>query len=287
MRQVEFYLGDTNLLTDKFMRELIGGSSNQPVPIKKICLFKRMRRFSPYCDIVSALKDSKTLKVTGDEGEELVERIIPFDPEYPKDEAESRTIYAKGFGDEESTTQFDIEAFFASYGRTNAVRLRRTREKLFKGSVFVEFADAETAQKFLNLPNKPLWKGEYGLKIMSKKEYFASRHGEKNSRQRYPASNKKRDHDKNKAKDSLGSRQNSGGKVASNAQNSRQKNNLDQSDWRKLRDEDRASGFKNDRRQNRGKQNVQDHRRKNNENKKYSRNRPSMENNEGPDDVKE
>ena len=86
-------------------------------------------------------------------------------------EAMARTIYAKGFGEEKPTTQFDLEAFFSTYGHTNAVRLRRLADRTFKGSVFVEFDTEETAKKFLALDPKPKYHGNE-LIILSKKEYM-------------------------------------------------------------------------------------------------------------------
>ena len=77
---------------------------------------------------------------------------------------------SKGFGQEVPSTQFDIEAFFAPFGPTNAVRLRRTEDKLFKSSVFVEFETEEIAKKFIETDPKPQFNGKE-LQIMSKKEY--------------------------------------------------------------------------------------------------------------------
>ncbi|SZF02176.1 unnamed protein product [Blumeria hordei] len=244
VRQVEFYFGDANLPTDKFMWGLTEGSSNVPVSVKKICEFGRMRRFSPYEAIVSALKESKFLQVSGEEGAEVINRRIAFDPDTPRNKAESRSIYAKGFGNEEPSSQFDIEAFFAPYGPTNAVRLRRTHDKLFKGSVFVEFADEETAQKFLDLPNKPLWKGEHCLRVMSKKAYMDLKMEEIKSGTIEPASSDKWLQGRGRGR----GRGNRGGQ----GQSGRHRDDRDPNDWKKRREDDRASGFKDDRNRNRG-----------------------------------
>ena len=82
-----------------------------------------------------------------------------------KDEAS--TVYVKGFGDEKPNTQFDLESFFANYGEVKGLKLRRTNDALFKGSVFVEFADFKSVGAFLNADPKPTWNGEE-LLIMSK-----------------------------------------------------------------------------------------------------------------------
>lgn len=165
---------------DKFLLSQVGGKENRPVEISLLHSFKRMRHFQPFSAIVDALRDSKTLELT--DNDTRVRRKLPLPDsvtENPdtsavklfEDKAMHRSVYAKGFGREDPSTQFDIEAFFAQYGPTNAVRLRRTHDKIFKGSVFVEF-DTEEAQKaFLALDPKPKWKGTTDLLIKSKKEY--------------------------------------------------------------------------------------------------------------------
>ncbi|RMZ79962.1 hypothetical protein DV738_g3089, partial [Chaetothyriales sp. CBS 135597] len=178
-KQVEFYFSDGNLPYDKFLLSAVGGSKNKPVELATIHSFKRMRHFQPFSAIVSALKESTLLELT--DNDTCVRRKEPLPAEFDngpapnavrifEDRAMPRCVYAKGFGEEVPSTQFDIEAFFAPYGPTNAVRLRRTEDKLFKGSVFVEFATEDLAQAFLALDPKPLFQGKE-LQIMSKKEY--------------------------------------------------------------------------------------------------------------------
>lgn len=177
--QVEFYFSDSNLPMDKFLLSKVGGSANRPVPIELLCSFKRMQRFKPLSAVVEALKHSKTLEVT--DNDTCVRRKTPLpesvkdehDPEVVRvfeDQAMNRSIYAKGFGEETPSTQFDIEAFFAPYGPTNAIRLRRTYDRVFKGSVFVEFESEEKQKAFLALDPKPKWNGN-DLLVKSKKDY--------------------------------------------------------------------------------------------------------------------
>ncbi|KAL8937169.1 MAG: hypothetical protein Q9211_003817 [Gyalolechia sp. 1 TL-2023] len=178
--KIEFYFSDSNLLQDQFLFNKVQGHDNLPVPISIIHSFKRMRHFQPFSAIVDALKESATLNIVGDENDHI-QRKTPL-PEGLKDkpmgeikkvfedEAMKRSVYVKGFGEEEPSTQFDIEAFFAEYGPTNSVRLRRSFNKMFKSSVFVEFDTEESQKKFLELDPKPKWKGK-DLIIKSKKQY--------------------------------------------------------------------------------------------------------------------
>ncbi|KAH6659630.1 hypothetical protein BKA67DRAFT_529773 [Truncatella angustata] len=168
-RQIQFYFSDSNLPTDKFLSDLTGLAENKPVPLKTICSFKRMRRFQPYSAVVAAMKESKDLIVDGPEGEETLQRKKPFDPTR-RTKIDERSVYVKGFGEEGQSTQLDIEAFFTQFGETNSVRLRRGDDGGFKGSVFVEWADQEAADKFMALDPQPKWK-DHDMLILRKLVY--------------------------------------------------------------------------------------------------------------------
>lgn len=153
------------------MWESCEGTANKPMPISKIHSFKRMRSFQPYSAVVAALRESAVLDVSGDEGEETVKRKVPYKPMAEgRVKMEASTVYVKGFGDESPDTQFDLESFFANFGEIKGLKLRRTNEGLFKGSVFVTFPDEEAAKKFIELDPAPTYKG-HDLKIMSKRDY--------------------------------------------------------------------------------------------------------------------
>ncbi|KAL8631380.1 hypothetical protein Q9189_002890 [Teloschistes chrysophthalmus] len=160
------------------IRKQVQGHENKPVPISIIHSFKRMRHFQPFSAVVEALKESATLQVVNEDQvqrknalpEELKDKSMAEVKHVFLDEAMKRSVYLKGFGEEQPSTQFEVEAFFAKYGATNSVRLRRRKDKLFKGSVFVEFDSEETQQKFLALDPAPKWNGQ-DLMIKSKKQY--------------------------------------------------------------------------------------------------------------------
>ncbi|THH06498.1 hypothetical protein EW145_g4041, partial [Phellinidium pouzarii] len=167
-RQIEFYFSDSNLPYDKFMWTLHTADGEHWVPIKTVSSFKRMRGFLSLGEqwILEALKTSPELEI--DESGTKVRRRTEV--KEPKGQFE-RSIYAKGFGVEDPSLQLKLEKFFNTYGRANAVRMRRNNDtKEFKGSVFVEFSDMSTVERFLNADPKPTWNGEE-LKIMSKEDY--------------------------------------------------------------------------------------------------------------------
>lgn len=225
--KVEFYFSDSNLLEDYHMKEQIQSEENLPVKISHIHTFKRMKRFQPYSVVVAALKDSHSLKVVGGpEGEEKVQRKIPFDEEKAQQDQEriKRSVYVKGFGDEEATTQFDIEAFFVNYGSVRQVRLRRTEDSLFKGSAFVEYDNVETAQKFLNMDPKPVYKNLPDLLIKSRAEYEKEKLDEIRNGNMNPGE----------------SRYNKRGGRGGRGRGFRG----DKNDWNKRREHDRKNGFR-------------------------------------------
>jgi hypothetical protein len=138
------------------------------IPISTIASFKRMREYVPHGSewLLSALRSSTFLEVnsTGDKIRRTTEVKEPKD-------AFERSVYAKGFPeDEDATLQQRLEDFFNTYGATNSVRMRRDENKKFKTSVFAEFADFETVDKFLKADPNPTFEGKE-LLIMSKEEY--------------------------------------------------------------------------------------------------------------------
>lgn len=265
-KQVEFYFSDSNLVQDKFLFGLVSGSKNLPVDIKQIHDFKRMRRFQPFSAVVAALKESNVLEViNGDQVQRktpLPEEIgTTFDPSNIKvieEKAMPRTIYAKGFGEETKSTQYDIEDFFAPYGPINAVRLRRNSyDKWFKGSVFVEFETEDLMKDFMALDPKPTWNGKE-LLIMTKKEYCDKRsddtesgriqsndkepyrrHGKGGRRGNYKG-NHGRDRDGHYDRD----RRRNDRERQRNDDDEDKDDNVDTDDWNRRRDNFQKNGFK-------------------------------------------
>jgi lupus La protein len=228
-KQVEFYFGDWNFPQDKFMWETCGGSENKPMAIEKIHSFKRMRCFQPYSAVVAALKESTVLEVSGEEGKEVVKRITPYKPmAASKAKAEAATVYVKGFGDEQPDTQFELETFFAQFGEVNGLKLRRTNESLFKGSVFVTFADEETAKKFIATDPSPKWK-DHDLKIMSKHDYCEEKSDLIKQGKLAPSGTTQKKFYEGRDFGKKNTPRNGSG---------------DQDDWKKRRDQDQKGGFR-------------------------------------------
>lgn len=150
---------------------------------------------------------SSTLEV--DSTSQKVKRKIPFDAaQVESSMVNPMSVYVKGFTGPEAidspALQVELEKFFNSFGRTRAVRMRRydpnykpalpassgsgsksgpsSKAKAtlgaFKGSVFAQFEDVETAKRFLALDPPPKWK-EQDLLIMAKEAYLQKKADEK------------------------------------------------------------------------------------------------------------
>ncbi|KAB5593743.1 hypothetical protein CTheo_2823 [Ceratobasidium theobromae] len=176
LKQFEFYFDDANLPYDKFMWKLHTQNDAHWVPIATVASFKRMREFQPKGHewLVSVLRKSDGLLEVDESGTNVrrTKDILP-----PKDQFE-RSVYAKGFPDETPELQAQLETFFGEFGKVNAVRMRRTEQKVFKNSVFVEFADFDSVGRFLEADPKPTFQGNE-LLTMSKEAYCAMKIKEK------------------------------------------------------------------------------------------------------------
>ncbi|KAK6827964.1 RNA-binding La domain-containing protein [Apiospora arundinis] len=232
--QVHFYFSDVNLASDKFMREQTGGTENKAIPLATITSFKRMRRFQPHSAVITALKESNFVVIEGEEGKETIRRQKAWDPSKIT-KLEERSVYVKGFGNEIPSTQFDIEAFFTQYGEIHSVRLRRGEDGGFKGSVFVEWADQETAEKFMALDPKPTWK-EHDLLILWKADYTQQKNQAIKEGRIQPKNNHGKPFHRGRGRGGFRGTQREG---------------ADSNDWKKRRDEDQKRGFGGDRRDSR------------------------------------
>ncbi|KAK3369128.1 hypothetical protein B0T24DRAFT_595901 [Lasiosphaeria ovina] len=251
--QVEYYFGDSNLPTDKFMWETTGGEANKPMSLKTICSFKRMARFQPYSAVVAALKESKSLEVSGEEGEEVVKRKKAYSSSTEaQKERLTRTVYAKGFGEETKTTQFDVEAFFAEFGPIRRVVLRRDDKDTFKESVFVEFDTEDLAKAFISTSPAPKFNGNE-LVIKSKRDYIDEKNRLIKEGLMEPSTARLKTFYEGKIKSSdqgRGRGRGNGrgrGRGDQNRDRNRGGEGGDSGDWKKRRENDQKDGFKNSR----------------------------------------
>lgn len=144
LKQIEFYFSDSNFPRDKFLRAEASKDPQGFVDISILASFNRIKQITTDANLIlEALRTSSQLEVSADG--KKVRRIAPLPTE---DVALKRTLYAKPFP--EDATIESLTEFFSKYGEVLSVRLRKVpQNKKFKGSIFVEFATPEVAQKVL------------------------------------------------------------------------------------------------------------------------------------------
>lgn len=213
-KQVEFYFSDSNLTTDKFLYTMVSENEGW-ADLRSVANFKRMRRFQPYTAVVEALRESTELDV--DESGEKVKRKNELKPFTATNGPVSRSVYVKNLPEETKTLQVDLEKYFEQFGKVKVVRLRRTDDGQFKGSVFVEFSTLEEKDAFVEkgTAEEKLKYNDAELEVMSKKAYLDMK--EQQYGGKFPQNNSKRSFnafakDSQKSRGTGGNRDRNGGR---------------------------------------------------------------------------
>ncbi|KAM0672671.1 hypothetical protein CWI42_100130 [Ordospora colligata] len=145
--QVEFYFSDANFRVDKFLREQAMANEGY-VNIATIASFNRLRNLNATVEeIKQSLEGSKIVELNDDKIKKIeTEEYLS----YVADECiEKRMVYAEGF-DKESSLE-DIEEILSEYVEPALIRMRRDKEKVFTGSVFVELKSEADAEKLIGV----------------------------------------------------------------------------------------------------------------------------------------
>uniref|UniRef100_A0A2M4BPY4 Putative rna-binding protein la n=1 Tax=Anopheles marajoara TaxID=58244 RepID=A0A2M4BPY4_9DIPT len=190
IRQLEYYFGDANLLRDKFLKEKIK-EDNGWVTLDVLLSFKRLKALSEDKKvIVEAIEKSTEGLIEVSEDREKLrrhpERPLPELDEETRKEIYTRTVYVKGFAPQDGTTMNELVEFFQPYDKVVNIVMRKyhdkpTKKYLFKGSVFVTFANTEQCEKFLAI-EKLSYKGKELIRKMQN-DYFVAKQAENKERQ--------------------------------------------------------------------------------------------------------
>lgn len=175
--QVEFYLGDSNMPRDKFLREQASKDADGWISVEVIASFQRMRSISSDVQLIkTVLKDAQSEVFEVDTDASNIKRKCPLSETF---DVMPRSVYVKGFP--QTTSLDDLLSFFSTFTGVQAVRMRRfPKNKEFKGSVFVEFATESDADNFLSSP--PTDYSGHPLTILSKLAYFESKNNAGNNK---------------------------------------------------------------------------------------------------------
>jgi len=183
IRQVEHYFGDYNLPRDKFLQEAVKLDEGW-VDMETMLKFKRLSQLSEDGDVILAAltKSLAGMMETAGAGKEAKLRRspslpVPDNSEESKREVEARTIYLKGFDKENTTLDELIDYFHNGYENVLNVQMRtwmdkKTKERCFKGSVFVTFKDEDSANKLAESKDVKYKDGGDALLIKFQKVYF-------------------------------------------------------------------------------------------------------------------
>uniref|UniRef100_A0A2M4A818 Putative rna-binding protein la n=1 Tax=Anopheles triannulatus TaxID=58253 RepID=A0A2M4A818_9DIPT len=190
IRQLEYYFGDANLLKDKFLKEKIK-EDNGWVTLDVLLSFKRLKALSEDKKvIVDAIEKSTEGLIEVSEDREKLrrhpERPLPELDEETRKEIYTRTVYVKGFAPQDGTNMNELVEFFQPYEKVVNIVMRKyhdkpTKKYLFKGSVFVTFANTEQCEKFLAI-EKLSYKGKELIRKMQN-DYFVAKQAENKERQ--------------------------------------------------------------------------------------------------------
>ena len=156
IRQVEYYFGDFNLSRDKFLKDLIKADDGW-VPMETMLKFQRLAQISKDgAEILSSLKKSTAGLMEIDEEKSRIRRSpsVPLpEADVAAQEQAKKTVYVKGF-EKEKMSLDDLLDFFNKFDHVVNVFKRtwqdkKSKERFFKGSVFITFKDRESAEKFM------------------------------------------------------------------------------------------------------------------------------------------
>jgi lupus La protein len=168
--QVEFYFSDSNYRKDTFLRAAAESDPEGFVPISVLLTFNKLRSMtSDVKAVADAIADSEQLVLNATK--DKVKRAEPL-PDV--DTSAERTLYIKGYPtDDADVTIASITSYFSQFGKVNMVKMRKTLEKTFKGSVLVEFGTVAAMEEALKATH------EYKGKPFTQVSTFADWNNEK------------------------------------------------------------------------------------------------------------
>ncbi|KAM7530564.1 hypothetical protein LguiB_033974 [Lonicera macranthoides] len=196
IRQVEYYLSDENLQTDKFLMNYLTKDKDGFVPVGVIASFRKMKKLTQDRSlIVAALRESSVLVVSS--SGKKVRRLHAFPFAEVKD-PKSCTVLVENLPEDHSTE--NIKSIFGSAGNINNICIRDPNavrdprkctvgEKLLSGKLhaLVEYETVEAAEKAVaTLNDEQDWR--YGMRVKLLKAM--AKHGQRKKSWKDPESEK-------------------------------------------------------------------------------------------------
>ena len=193
MLQVEYYFGDFNLPRDKFLLEETKANDGW-VSMETMLKFKRLLELSSDKDvIIAALKKSKAnlMEVSEDNTKIRRNKEIPLPENTVESKAalEARTVYVKGFDNDNTTLDELLDYFNETNQNVVSVQMRNysvgkagEKQWKFKGSIFVTFKNKEAATEFVE--NKEWKYKDREMIIKFQKDYLEAKQKEMDEKRR-------------------------------------------------------------------------------------------------------
>lgn len=160
IRQVEYYFSESNLRRDKFLIQKVAENEGF-VEISVLLTFNRLKSITEDAKTIADAMDKSPHGTVQLSDDRLKVRRHPDNPlpefnESRRKEIQARTAYAKGFP---LDSQLDVllDYFNNNFENVEHLIMRKyfcpkTKNHLFKGSVFVTFGARENSEEFVNKP---------------------------------------------------------------------------------------------------------------------------------------
>ncbi|UJR33981.1 hypothetical protein I4U23_021397 [Adineta vaga] len=170
IRQIEYYLGDVNMVKDKFLKTEVTKDDGW-IPLSVLTTFKRLQSLTTdFKTITNALKNSVSGLLQIDEAEHKVRRhpgrTLPNSQAELELALRNRTVYVKGFPKTADVTMEKLLSFFEQFGSIESVQMKKQfKSKDFGGAAFVVFSTEEKAREFIEKSKETPIKYEDGSEL--------------------------------------------------------------------------------------------------------------------------
>lgn len=161
IRQIEYYFSESNMRRDKFLNQKAAENEEKWIDISVLLTFNRLKAITEDVKVITDALEKSTHGTVQISEDRLKLRRHPENPfpefnETRRKETQARTAYAKGFPlDSDLTTLIDF--FHDNFEGVEQVSMRKyfepkSKNYLFKGSVFITFKTRELAEAFVAQP---------------------------------------------------------------------------------------------------------------------------------------
>ncbi|EGG18030.1 hypothetical protein DFA_06697 [Cavenderia fasciculata] len=157
IKQLQFYLSDSNLYKDRFLSKLVENSNQGWISIDQLLSFNRMKELKVTNESIKQVFQNDLFKqqqgeqetgVTVNQQETMIKRNIPFQVnQQVLNEIDLKTIYIEPILIEDTIE--NIKEIFKTFGEIVYTSIPRLPDRTPKGFAFIEFTSKESANNAL------------------------------------------------------------------------------------------------------------------------------------------